>query len=116
MLTLLDLCINYVAKNINHVDSLIGFPEMIAEKIFKAVKENKILLECHFTDRAKILNLFDAAYGPLILSELLLRNTFVVQDYVDSLVVLHHLRKVDIGGCQLGDSHDLIQSFRLLTQ
>lgn len=70
--SLFSLVLSYVADNINHVDSLKGFPEQIAEKLFYAANARQKFAEPRIGLGA--LQKFTDAYGNLVLQTLCLKN------------------------------------------
>lgn len=70
--SLFDISLLFVADNINHVDSLVGFPEQIGEKLFAAAEENRVFLNADISPES--LRLFSDAYGQMVLGSLCLRN------------------------------------------
>lgn len=70
--SLLDISLLYIADNIEHVESLIGFPEQMAHKLFTAAEEKQKFTEP--STSAKGLQVFSQAYGELVLKSLCLRE------------------------------------------
>lgn len=70
--SLFDITLLFVVDNIQHVDSLVGFPEHIGGRLFAAVEENRIFLNPDISEKA--LKLFSDAYGVMVLGSLCLRN------------------------------------------
>jgi len=108
VLTLFDLCLVYVSTNVQNIDSLEGFPDVIGEKIFAAIREQKILQLSADHDCAAVLHLFDEAYGSLLLDELSINNLAILEQHFESFSAFHHVTKLDVTGCLLGDSHDCL--------
>lgn len=73
--SLFSLVLSYIADNIHHVDSLIGFPEQIGEKLFYAADARQKFTEPRTGLRA--LQKFTDAYGSLVLQILCLKNRYV---------------------------------------
>ncbi|XP_015283191.1 PREDICTED: leucine-rich repeat-containing protein 42 isoform X2 [Gekko japonicus] len=71
--SLFSLVLSYIADNIHHVDSLIGFPEQIGEKLFYAADARQKFTEPRTGLRA--LQKFTDAYGSLVLQILCLKNS-----------------------------------------
>ncbi|KAL6471661.1 hypothetical protein MHYP_G00203110 [Metynnis hypsauchen] len=105
---LLDISLLFIADNIEHVDSLVGFPEQMAHKLFVAAEEKQ-----KFTDpptSARALQVFSEAYGGLVLKSLCLRDRkLLVSERMDEIQVFHQLEVLDLYGCGLGDSHDIFR-------
>ncbi|XP_043941417.1 leucine-rich repeat-containing protein 42 isoform X3 [Protopterus annectens] len=71
--SLFHITLGFVADNVHHIDSLVGFPEQIAEKLFTAAEER-----LKFTDPRtglRALQVFTKAYGHLVLQTLCLRGS-----------------------------------------
>lgn len=73
--SLFDITLLFVADNIQHVDSLVGFPEQIGDRLFAAAEENRAFLNPEVSHKA--LKLFGDAYGDMVLGSLCLRNRWV---------------------------------------
>ncbi|KAI4885723.1 hypothetical protein NFI96_017803 [Prochilodus magdalenae] len=105
---LLDISLLFIADNIEHVDSLVGFPEQMAHKLFVTAEEKQ-----KFTDpstSARALQVFSEAYGELVLRSLCLRDRgLLVAERIEEIRVFHQLEVLDLYGCRLGDSHDIFQ-------
>lgn len=109
--SLFDITLLFVAGNIHHVDSLVGFPEQIGDKLFAAAEENRVFFNADISSKA--LQLFSDAYGEMVLGSLCLRNRFpLFHERMDEIKTFHSLRSLDLFGCRLGDDHEI---FRHLT-
>ena len=106
--SLFNLCLVYVSANVQNVDSLVGFPDTIGEKIFATVRSRRILQTFADHDCALVLRKFDEAYGILLLEELTVKNLPVLELHVESLSAFCHVTKLDVTGCALGDNHDYL--------
>ncbi|XP_065409922.1 leucine-rich repeat-containing protein 42 isoform X4 [Chrysemys picta bellii] len=71
--SLFGLVLGYISDNVDHIDSLIGFPEQIAEKLFSAAEARQKFTEPVTGLRA--LQKFTEAYGSLVLCSLCLQNS-----------------------------------------
>uniref|UniRef100_A0A8C6UJG5 Leucine rich repeat containing 42 n=1 Tax=Neogobius melanostomus TaxID=47308 RepID=A0A8C6UJG5_9GOBI len=106
--SLFDITLLFVADNIQHVDSLVGFPEQIGDRLFAAVEENRTFLNPDVSSKA--LQLFSDAYGDLMLSSLCLRNRFpLLHEKINEIKTFHGLKRLDMFGCRLGDDHEIFQ-------
>lgn len=74
--SLFDITLLFVADNIHHVDSLVGFPDQIGDRLFAAAEENRVFLNADISSKA--LQLFSDAYGEMVLGSLCLRNRSVI--------------------------------------
>lgn len=70
--SLFDVCLLYIADNVQHIDSLVGFPEQMADILFAAAEEKQKFSKSETGLRA--LQVFCEAYGDLVLKSLCLRN------------------------------------------
>ncbi|KAF7222155.1 leucine-rich repeat-containing protein 42 isoform X1 [Nothobranchius furzeri] len=106
--SLFDITLLFVANNIQHVDSLVGFPEQIGDKLFAAAEENRVFLNPDVSPKA--LKLFTDAYGENVLGSLCLRNRFpLLHERIDEIKMFHSLKSLDLFGCRLGDYHEIFQ-------
>lgn len=67
-----DLSIEFIGANIDHVVSLMGFPEQIAENLFKCAERKQKFVDPGCSVRS--LQVFSESYGDLILKSLCLRE------------------------------------------
>ncbi|XP_013996754.1 leucine-rich repeat-containing protein 42 isoform X2 [Salmo salar] len=106
--SLYDISLLFVAYNINHVDSLKGFPEQVGDRLFAAAEEKQIFSDPDAAPRA--LQLFSDAYGDIVLGSLCLRHRFpLLSEKLEEIKTFHSLKCLDLFGCRLGDSHDIFQ-------
>lgn len=105
--SLFHITLGFVADNVHHVESLVGFPEQIAEKLFTAAEER-----LKFTvpgTGLRALQIFTKAYGHLVLQALCLRGRYLtVSEKLDEIRAFHGLTCLDLSSCKLGDGHELI--------
>ncbi|KAK3599838.1 hypothetical protein CHS0354_022406 [Potamilus streckersoni] len=105
-LPLMDLCIQYIVKNILIVESFIGLPAIIGQKIFEAAERigtfrNQSTMES--------LRLFSSAYGEEVLSTLNIEGHYLGMNYyLDQLCQFNHLVTLNCSKCGLGDEHELL--------
>ncbi|XP_067845837.1 leucine-rich repeat-containing protein 42 [Heptranchias perlo] len=105
--SLFDVVLSFIADNIQHVDSLIGFPEQIAEKLFTAVEARKKFIDPSTCTKA--LFIFSEAYGSLVLQSLCLRERFLmVSEKLKEIQSFRGLTCLDLSSCKLGDEHELL--------
>ncbi|XP_010889100.2 leucine-rich repeat-containing protein 42 isoform X1 [Esox lucius] len=106
--SLYDISLLFVAYNVHHVDSLIGFPEQVGERVFATAEEKMIFSNPDTASRA--LRLFSDAYGEVVLRSLCLRHRFpLLTERLEEIKTFHSLKCLDLFGCRLGDSHDVFQ-------
>ena len=102
------ICIHFIAANIEHVDSLVGFPELVGRALFSEVERCGHLYlnnpQCNM-----IIQLFLDAYDAAVLEHLSLRRAhLLINQHFDLWQRFVHLRVLDLGGCHLGDGHDML--------
>lgn len=105
--SLFSLVLSYIANNIHHVDSLIGFPEQIAEKLFYAADARQKFSEPGTGLRA--LQKFTESYGSLVLQTLCLKNRYLlISEKLEEIKSFQGLTCLDLSFCKLGDEHELL--------
>ncbi|ESP05707.1 hypothetical protein LOTGIDRAFT_152577 [Lottia gigantea] len=106
--SLSDICIYYIALNINLVDSLFGFPDIVGIKIFQKTEElGKFKLSSPESQAA--LRLFCDSYEGDVLSSLsVCNNHLCLNNYYDQILVFQYLKQLDISGNGIGDDHDIL--------
>lgn len=105
--SLFTLALDLIADNIQHVDSLLGFPEQVAEKLFTASEARQQF--CPPQSGLLALRKFTEAYGELMLSSLCLRGKYLlVSEKLEEIKSFHGLRSLDLSCCKLGDEHELL--------
>ncbi|KAG7486617.1 hypothetical protein JOB18_034914 [Solea senegalensis] len=106
--SLFDITLLFVADNIHHVDSLVGFPEQVGDRLFAAAEENRVFVNTDISPKA--LQLFGDAYGQMVLGSLCLRNRFpLLHERMDEIKTFHSLKSLDLFGCRLDDDHEIFQ-------
>ncbi|XP_011614538.1 leucine-rich repeat-containing protein 42 isoform X1 [Takifugu rubripes] len=104
--SLFDITLLFVADNIHNVESLVGFPEQIGDKLFAAAEENHVFLNADIASKA--IKLFSDAYGGMVLGSLCLRNRFpLLHERMDEIKSFQSLKSLDLFGCRLGDNHEI---------
>ncbi|XP_058437468.1 leucine-rich repeat-containing protein 42 isoform X1 [Marmota monax] len=106
--SLFSLVLGFISDNVDHIDSLIGFPEQIAEKLFSAAEARQKFTEPGAGLRA--LQKFTEAYGSLVLCSLCLRNRYlVISEKLEEIKSFRELTRLDLSCCKLGDEHELLE-------
>ncbi|XP_048020465.1 leucine-rich repeat-containing protein 42 [Megalobrama amblycephala] len=106
--SLFDISLQFIADHIEHVDSLVGFPEQMADKLFSAAEERHKFTEPHTAPRA--LQVFCEAYGELVLKSLCLRNRYLlISERLEEIRQFQSLECLDLYGCRLGDNHEVFK-------
>lgn len=90
--SLFSLVLGFISDNVDHIDSLIGFPEQIAEKLFSAAEARQKFTEPGAGLRA--LQKFTEAYGSLVLCSLCLRNSVTQLHLKDNCLSDAGIRKM----------------------
>ena len=73
--SLLQTCLQFVACNLQLVDSLVGFPEIMGQRLFlEAIKRRQFEPLSQTNDSFWNLKLFQDAYGALVLEKLQLKG------------------------------------------
>ena len=106
--SLRHICLRFVAANIEYVESLVGFPEVVGRALFSEVEKFGHL---HLDNPAcsVTMQLFLDAYGAAILEHLTLRHAHLLIDqHFDLWQRFTHLRVLDLRGCHVGDGHDIL--------
>ncbi|NXJ12581.1 LRC42 protein, partial [Odontophorus gujanensis] len=106
--SLFSLALGYVSDNVDRVDSLLGFPEQIAEKLFSAAEARQKFAEPFTGLRA--LQKFTEAYGGSVLCSLCLRDRYlVISEKLEEIKSFRELTCLDLSCCKLGDEHELLE-------
>jgi len=116
ILSLFDLCLGYLSTNVRNIVSLVGFPDMIGEKIFTAVRNQRILQTLADHDCALVLRMFGDAYCGSMLQELSVKSLAVLDQHIECFSAFCHVTKLDVTGCMLGDNHDYLLHIGHLTR
>ncbi|KAJ8270888.1 hypothetical protein GJAV_G00120410 [Gymnothorax javanicus] len=105
--SLFDISLLFIAENVQHVDSLVGFPEQMAERLFRAAEAKQKFSDPDYGSRA--LQLFTEAYGDLVLNSLCLRDRYLIaSEKLEEIKVFRYLQRLDLFGCKLGDDHEIL--------
>lgn len=102
---LFDTCMNFIVKHMNLVDSFVGLPDLIGEKIFqKFISVNSTTASMH-----RVLTKFAEAYGNLVLKRLsLFKNLLILNEYFESIIVISSsVTELCLCSCYLGENHDI---------
>ncbi|XP_051553070.1 leucine-rich repeat-containing protein 42-like [Myxocyprinus asiaticus] len=107
--SLFDISLQFIADNIGHVDSLAGFPEQMAVKLFSAAEERHRFIDPHTAHRA-LHTVFCEACGELVLKSMCLRNRYLlISERMDEIRMFQSLESLDLNGCRLGNNHDIFK-------
>ncbi|XP_019387004.1 PREDICTED: leucine-rich repeat-containing protein 42 isoform X1 [Crocodylus porosus] len=105
---LFGLALAYVAARVEWLDSLVGFPEPVAEQLFAAAEARRKFAEPGAGLRA--LRTFTRAYGARVLRALCLRGRYlVISEKLEEIKSFRELTCLDLSCCKLGDEHELLE-------
>ncbi|XP_033736955.1 uncharacterized protein LOC117325113 [Pecten maximus] len=109
--SLLKLAIKFVSQHLELVESLVGFPEIVGELIFREA-ESSGKFNYHddeYHDCLRRLVLFTEAYGEVVLAKLsLTRRWSSLQLYKCHLQIFLDLTELELARCGLEDADDLL--------
>ena len=98
------ICLDFVAQNIDMVESLEDFPDVVGQQLFNKVHQYR-----GFRENPDVLQLFFKAYGELVLKNLSLSGKHMVaNNSVEKLLVFSLLQELDLSHCRLGSDHELL--------
>ena len=105
--TLQQICLCFVSRFAECIDSLVGFP--LGEQLWShCVEHNEKLMVSGNASRA-IIELFEEAFEEEMLQSCKLSQILVINNYEQELLILlRHCRKLDLTGAKLHHNHDLI--------
>eukprot|EP00057_Strongylocentrotus_purpuratus_P002594 XP_003724827.1 PREDICTED: leucine-rich repeat-containing protein 42 [Strongylocentrotus purpuratus] len=104
--SLFQQTINFVARNLWRVESLVGFPDIVGKQLFDAAQSQGIFTNKQL--RLTSLRLFVEAYDIEILSSLNLKRKHVtLKDYAGEIMLFSGLQELELGGCSLGEEHEM---------
>ncbi|XP_070562487.1 leucine-rich repeat-containing protein 42-like [Ptychodera flava] len=98
---------DFVASHIHLVESLRDFPSLIGKQLFDLTRKHGMFFD---DDRQiKAAQLFCNAYKEEVLCELNLHGSYLaVNQCLHVLLEFHHLVKLDVSDCDLGDDHQYL--------
>ncbi|GAB6023946.1 Leucine rich repeat containing 42 [Chamberlinius hualienensis] len=112
---LLDIVLQFIAKNVENLESLNGFPELLGELIFKA-----LVTHCQTSnqDIGPHLKVFSDAYQNVVLKSLnLSRKLVTLNEHFENLqLTLIYLTALDLSHCHLGSKHDILDCIAEMTE
>ncbi|XP_072173089.1 leucine-rich repeat-containing protein 42-like [Diadema setosum] len=104
--SLFEQTINFVARRLERVESLVGFPDIVGKQLFRAAEEQGIFLSKRH--RLQGLRLFVEAYGCEVLSSMTMEGShLMLEEYLEEVMVFSHLTEMELGGCGLGEEHEI---------
>ncbi|XP_021351073.1 leucine-rich repeat-containing protein 42-like isoform X2 [Mizuhopecten yessoensis] len=110
-ISLLKLVIHYVSQHLELVESLVGFPEIVGELIFRAAETSCKFYyqDDEYHDCLQRLKLFTQAYGEVVLSKLSMSGRWSsLELYKDHIQIFRHLTELELAECGLGDDDELL--------
>lgn len=112
--SLYDQSMSVVAANTEFLESLEGFPDEMAIQIWNAAVQLK-MLDSPGIKTSQTLATFADAYPDLMLSQVVISNLFLINDYhTDLLQLLRGTVKLDLSDIGLDDDHDMIKDLQHL--
>ncbi|XP_071486944.1 leucine-rich repeat-containing protein 42-like [Diadema antillarum] len=104
--SLFEQTVNFVARRLERVESLVGFPDIVGKQLFQAAEEQAIFLSKHH--RLQGLKLFVEAYGCEVLSSMTMEGShLMLEEYLEEVMVFSHLTEMELAGCGLGEEHEI---------
>ncbi|XP_035231661.1 leucine-rich repeat-containing protein 42-like isoform X2 [Stegodyphus dumicola] len=109
--SLFMVTLDYVSKNAESIQCLIGFPDIVGQKIFERYISLNEFICCSARDHIKVIRTFKIAYENLLLESLNLNsNLLVINEYLDHILELtHFITELCVCDCYLGNNHELIE-------
>nr|XP_014347854.1 PREDICTED: leucine-rich repeat-containing protein 42 [Latimeria chalumnae] len=105
---LFKIALGFVAENVQHIDSLVDFPEQIAEELFTAAEARQKFIDPNTGLAA--LQTFTKAYGSLVLQSLCLRSRYLlISEKLEEIKAFQGLTHLDLSCCKLGDDHEILE-------
>lgn len=117
MMSLLQMCIEYVCDNLHLVDTFYGFPETICEHIFQRCLEKKAFSLNQDPEIFRpLLNFFSESYSMVMCPNLNLDKEWkFLALYHDHLsIIFQCLQVIVFTHCKIGDGHAALQSIGYL--
>ena len=101
--SLFKICLTFVAKHIEYVESLFGFPSQVGHIIFKeCVQVGRFSFnEASFSKEEHSLKLFAKAYPDSMANSLNLSSNPILFSYLSNVLKLCFLKRLDLSNCDL---------------
>nr|CAB3263518.1 leucine-rich repeat-containing protein 42-like [Phallusia mammillata] len=116
LVSLRKCCMDYVVKNFHLVDSLEGFPELVAKELFDECCIFGYFQPDSAGNWLKILHVFTDTYGDAMLQSLNLSGRWLFLSlHIDYLTAYESLEFVDFSNCRVGNDHDALSYLGSLT-
>lgn len=107
---LFKICLDYVGRNVDMIESLINFPEIVGEQILQNCVQCGYFSE-NTTTSVNIINLFVGAYGQQFMQSFQCMNLQLVNEYCECLEILClPVTHLDFHGCRLGNNNDILRA------
>ncbi len=101
--TLFDICVHYVAENLNNVENFINFPDVVGLKLFQTAASKDMFHTYANSVHRRALKLFCDAYKEQVLSALdASERPWLSADVLEAFCIFSNLTKLNLSGCQLG--------------
>ncbi|KFM75533.1 Leucine-rich repeat-containing protein 42, partial [Stegodyphus mimosarum] len=85
--SLFGVTLDYVSKNAENIECLIGFPDIVGQKILERYISLNEFIHRSTRDQIKVIRTFKTAYENLFLESLNLNsNLLVINEYLDNFL------------------------------
>lgn len=103
--TLFDTSMDFIVKHMNLVDSFVGLPDLIGEKIFRKF----ISVNSSSASMGGALTKFVEAYENLVLKRLsLFKSLLILNEYFESIIMIStSITELCLCSCYLGENHEI---------
>ena len=101
---LFKICLDFVADNLEAVDSFETFPEEVAKQIWDVTFRKR-----GYHVNTKCLKLLSTAYPEEFLPSLKVRNLITLNEFDDRFFALiENVTRLDLSHCHMGDQHEVL--------
>ena len=115
LMSLKQTCLNYLVANFELVDSLIGFPSILAKDLFICVVKKRPCF-CDSQDAPlsierwqHTMHIFSTAYKDELLKSINLSEKWLFLSLsIEHLVPFEYLEEIDISFCRIGNTHEIL--------
>ncbi|XP_029635590.1 leucine-rich repeat-containing protein 42 [Octopus sinensis] len=113
--SLLSLCINFVADNLDLVESFQHFPDLLGKEIFLAAERNEQFAQPDPTVIQR-LELFSKAFSTEFLQSLYLSREHLLVNYLsDDFLLFAGVQSLNLSHCGLSDDHEILYKLSCFT-
>jgi hypothetical protein len=109
--SLFNICLTFIAKNIEFVEDFIDFPSQFGQLIFKeCVQIGRFNFnETNFIKEEHSLKLFAQAYPDLIGNSLTLKSNPILFSYFENIMKFCFIKFLDLSNCDLKTRENLVE-------